>query len=212
MTGGFGRFMRRNAIALVALFFALGGASYAASTALINGAKIKPHTIAKNKLTNKAIKQLRGNRGPAGPQGAQGAQGAQGPAGPGAEWAAVQPSGTITRQSGGITVTRGTAGQYFVTFGDDVSRKLILASDGLSGDGGFRGVTIAGSCNDGFATYCTTNGVTNLANTVAVFTMATDNATETDHGFYLTAVGPVATGSGAPAHLPSGARNALTTG
>ena len=91
MTRGFGRFLRRNTIALLALFLALGGTSYAAAT-LISGSQIKPHTIAKNRLTNKAIKQLKGNRGargPAGapgaqgPQGIQGIQGIQGPQGPG---------------------------------------------------------------------------------------------------------------------------------
>ena len=72
-----GRFARHNTIALLALFLALGGTSFAAAT-LINGKQIKPHTIAKNRLTNTAIKQLRGNRGP---QGAQGPQGPQGPKG-----------------------------------------------------------------------------------------------------------------------------------
>jgi hypothetical protein len=88
MTRGLGRFMRHNVIALFALFLALGGTSYAAAT-LISGSQIKPHSIAKNRLTNKAIKQLKGNRGPRGQQGApdapgaKGATGAQGPQGPG---------------------------------------------------------------------------------------------------------------------------------
>ena len=87
MTRGFGRYLCRNTIALLALFLALGGTSYAAAT-LISGSQIKPHTIAKNRLTNKAIKQLKGNRGPrglqgpAGAPGAAGARGATGPAGP----------------------------------------------------------------------------------------------------------------------------------
>jgi hypothetical protein len=86
MTRGFGRFLRQNTIALLALFLVLGGTSFAAGT-LINGSQIKKHSIAKNRLTNKAIKQLKGNRGPRGlqgaqgPAGAQGAQGAQGPQG-----------------------------------------------------------------------------------------------------------------------------------
>jgi hypothetical protein len=83
MTRGLGRFLRHNTIALLALFLVLGGTSFAAAT-LINGSQIKKHSIAKNRLTNKAIKQLKGNRGPQGAQGAQGAQGptgAQGPAG-----------------------------------------------------------------------------------------------------------------------------------
>jgi len=99
MTRGFGRFARQNVIALFALFLALGGTSYAAAT-LISGSQIKPHTIAKNRLTNKAIKQLKGNRGPRGAQGAQGApgtQGARGATGP----AGPFPSGNLP---GGITL------------------------------------------------------------------------------------------------------------
>src|SRR5919197_4606605 len=80
MTRGFWRFLRRNTIALLALFLALGGTSFAAAT-LISGSQIKKHSIAKNRLTNKAIKQLRGNRGPRGLQGARGPTGAQGAAG-----------------------------------------------------------------------------------------------------------------------------------
>ncbi len=77
MTRGFGRFLRRNTIALLALFLVLGGSSYAAATA-INGKSIKPNSIPKNRLTKTAIKQLKGNRGPRGLQGARGATGAQG--------------------------------------------------------------------------------------------------------------------------------------
>ena len=104
MARGLGRFLRQNTIALLAVFLALGGTSYAAAT-LISGSQIKPHTIAKNRLTNKAIKQLRGNRGPRGlqgargPTGAQGAQGQRGPTGaqgvPGTSlFSSVIPSGT----------------------------------------------------------------------------------------------------------------------
>jgi hypothetical protein len=73
--------MRQNTIALLALFLVLGGTSFAAST-LLNGSQIKPHTIAKNRLTNKAIKQLKGNRGARGLQGVPGTQGARGATGP----------------------------------------------------------------------------------------------------------------------------------
>lgn len=77
MKRGIGRFIRQNAIGLLALFLALGGTSFAAAS-LINGSQIKPHTIAKNRLTNAAIAQLKGNRGL---RGAQGAPGARGPTG-----------------------------------------------------------------------------------------------------------------------------------
>jgi hypothetical protein len=74
-------------IASLALFVALGGTAAFAS-GLISGAQIKDHTIPAKKLTNSAIKSLRGQRGPAGqtgatgPAGATGASGPQGPSGP----------------------------------------------------------------------------------------------------------------------------------
>ena len=86
MKRAIGRFVRQNTIALLALFFALGGTAFGAAS-FINGSQIKPHTIAKNRLTNGAIAELKGNRGPRGtqgaagsrgPTGAQGAQGTQG--------------------------------------------------------------------------------------------------------------------------------------
>lgn len=69
-------------IAAVALFVALGGGTVAYASGLINGSKIKNHSISKKKLTNKAVKQLKGSRGPAGPAGAPGAPGAPGATGP----------------------------------------------------------------------------------------------------------------------------------
>ena len=70
----------RHLVGYVALLFALTGTSYAAAT-LINGSQIKPHSIAKDRLTNQAIKQLRGDRGAQGAQGLQGPTGARGPTG-----------------------------------------------------------------------------------------------------------------------------------
>jgi hypothetical protein len=85
MSGRIVVYIRRNTIALLALFLALGGSSYAAAN-LINGSKIKPHSIPKNRLTNAAIAGLRGSRGSAGPQGPPGPLGQQGPQGaPGAQ-------------------------------------------------------------------------------------------------------------------------------
>jgi collagen triple helix repeat protein len=67
-------------VACAALVIALGGTSLAAAN-LINGSQIKRHTIAKDRLTKKAIRQLKGNRGPRGPQGPTGAQGPSGATG-----------------------------------------------------------------------------------------------------------------------------------
>jgi|SRR5262249_2377831 len=86
MTRELGRFLRQNAIGLLALFVALGGTTFAAST-LISGSQIRPHTIAKNRLTNRAISQLKGNRGPQGIQGPKGDKGDKGDPGPSAAFA-----------------------------------------------------------------------------------------------------------------------------
>jgi hypothetical protein len=71
-------------IAAVALFVALGGGAAAYASGLISGSQIKDHSIAAKKLTNAAIKQLKGNRGPAGPAGPAGTAGTAGtPGAPG---------------------------------------------------------------------------------------------------------------------------------
>jgi hypothetical protein len=79
-TGTLGRFIRQNVIALLALFLALGGTSFAAAS-YINGKQIKPHSIPKNRLTNSAIAALHGARGTRGTPGDPGPTGARGPTG-----------------------------------------------------------------------------------------------------------------------------------
>jgi hypothetical protein len=69
-----------TAIAVLALFVALGGTAYASG--LIPGSQIKNHSIPVKKLTGAAIKSLRGQLGPTGPQGPKGDPGPQGNPGP----------------------------------------------------------------------------------------------------------------------------------
>jgi hypothetical protein len=122
MVKGFGRFLRRNTIALLALFLALGGTTYAASSALIGkntvaSPQVVNGSLQTKDLSAKARKTLKGNRGLRGLQGAKGATGAAGAKGAtGAQGAApakyllsLQADGTITRQQGGVTVNH-TAG------------------------------------------------------------------------------------------------------
>jgi hypothetical protein len=89
-----------SVLALIALFVALGGVSYAAVTIngkniqnnsipgkkLKNGAvannKVKANSLQANRLTSAARASLRGAQGPAGPRGEQGPQGPQGLRGP----------------------------------------------------------------------------------------------------------------------------------
>jgi hypothetical protein len=118
MLRGIATYVRRHHIALLALFFALGGTAVAASNSLlprnsVGSAQVINGSLAKGDLSSKAIRALKGNRGaqgapgaagpqgPAGPQGAQGPQGIQGPAGtPGANgtaiaYASVTGTGTV---------------------------------------------------------------------------------------------------------------------
>jgi len=77
MLRGFMTYVRGHHVALLALFLALGGTSYAAAS-LINGSQIKPHSIPKNRLTKGAIASLHGAKGTKGTPGERGPTGAQG--------------------------------------------------------------------------------------------------------------------------------------
>jgi hypothetical protein len=134
MPRGFVRFLRRNTIALLALFIALSGTTYAASTLARNSvgtAQLKNGAVTKKKINKKTIKALKGNRGPRGltgvqgargptgaqgQQGLQGLQGLQGPAGTAAAYAHVSSGGTVdAARSVGITqamVTTPATGIY----------------------------------------------------------------------------------------------------
>jgi hypothetical protein len=86
MTRGLVRLLRRNTIALLALFLALGGTTYAASTGLLGKNTVASPQVVNGSLQTKdlskrARKALKGNRGLRGPAGRAGVQGAQGPKG-----------------------------------------------------------------------------------------------------------------------------------
>jgi len=82
-------FLRRhltyaNVAATLALFFALGGAAYAASQLPRNSvdtAQLKREAVTAGKIAKKTRAQLRGDRGPAGAEGPQGKTGKRGPKG-----------------------------------------------------------------------------------------------------------------------------------
>lgn len=128
MTKEFLRFLRRNTIALLALFLALGGTTYAASTALIGKNTVASPQVVNGSLKTKdlsaaARRALKGNRGLRGLTGAQGAKGAtgaqgiqgiQGIAGTARAYATVLPAGTlVAANTKNVTgVTRASAGIY----------------------------------------------------------------------------------------------------
>src|SRR5262249_46740158 len=82
------RYIARHHLALLALFIALGGTSYAAFSLpknSVGSAQIRPGAVQKYHLAKPAIAALKGKagaRGPAGPTGAIGAAGPTGPTGP----------------------------------------------------------------------------------------------------------------------------------
>jgi hypothetical protein len=114
--------MRRRAmpspamvVALIALFVALGGTGYAASTLSDNGSAVAA-ARRHHRRSLRGPRGFRGRTGPQGPQGPAGAAGAQGPAGTARAYAEVRDDGTIvTGHAFNITnanITHPIRGEY----------------------------------------------------------------------------------------------------
>jgi hypothetical protein len=130
------RFTYANAMATLALVFAMTGGAYAASKILIVSTKqIKPSVLA----------QLRGKAGPTGPAGAQGSPGPAGPQGPAGKDGAPGTNGKDgAAGSNGESVTSGVlqAGQEGCTEGGSkftVGGKTTTACNGEKGEPGPQG-------------------------------------------------------------------------
>jgi len=145
MTKGFLRFLRRNTIALLALFLALGGTTYAASTALgprnsVASPQVVNGSLQTKDLSAKARKALKGNRGLRGLTGAQGAKGATGVQGvQGVQGVAGTPAtklfasvgadcGSLDRGSGAISIDLNFAARCDVRFNQSVASCLPVVS------------------------------------------------------------------------------------
>jgi hypothetical protein len=144
MIRGLVGFARHNALAMVALFLALGGTTYAASTSLLGRNTVASPQVVNGSLqtvdlSRRARAALKGNRGPRGLEGARGPTGAQGAPGakgdPGASatklFATVKSNGTLINGSG-VTSVSGTTTPYHVVFNRDVSpsKCTAIADDG----------------------------------------------------------------------------------
>ena len=186
-TSGYGRGMRRlrnvritpaTVLAGIALLLALGGTSYAAATLPRNSVtsiQVKDHS-----LLAKDFKAGQIPRGPAGPAGPAGSAAAS-------KWVLLNPNGSISAQSGGITVTNHATGQTILDFGSAVNSKLIEASAGFANDSVARGTVVAGPCGgtaEGIA--CTTGNDTNH---VIVRTYNATNTALEDHAAYVAVFG-----------------------
>ena len=64
-------------------------------------------------------------------------------------WAVVNNGGTIVEQSGGITVTGSALGANFLNFGEDVSKRAIVATQHYTGGGVGDGEIVAAPCGGG---------------------------------------------------------------
>ena len=150
MLGTTASYINRHHLALFALFFALGGTSFAAGNALLPGNSVGTKQVINgslqtNDLSKTARSALKGNtglRGPAGPAGAQGAQGAQGATGatgaqgvqgvPGQSatklFVALDGDGTLTKNSGATLATKAGTGVYRISFNTDITNCLTCDS------------------------------------------------------------------------------------
>lgn len=108
-------------VALVALFVALGGSSYAAITITgknikndsVTGKDVRNRTLGANELSRRAVSSLRGRRGATGPSGPTGAPGQTGLAGTARAYAAVDPSGPalVAARTKGFTAVARPVGE-----------------------------------------------------------------------------------------------------
>lgn len=140
------RHLRRNVVAYLALFVALGGTSYAAiklpansvgtrqlKRGAVTAAKIKPHSLL---LSNfKAGQLAAGAQGPAGPAGKDGAPGANGQNGtPGQSGTPGHDGHTILNGLGAPPDSSGSPGDFYI---DAAAHKIYgPKSSGTSGNWG----------------------------------------------------------------------------
>jgi hypothetical protein len=134
---------------LVALFVALGGTTYAATSLPRNSVgtvQLKDRAVTKTKISKTAIAALRGSRGLQGPQGPTGATGPQGPSGSaGVANVYVSTLAISLPASGNVRLLpqckpgdRATGGGYFLNIATltDAQIDVEVFSDGPDTSGG----------------------------------------------------------------------------
>jgi hypothetical protein len=136
-------------IASIALLVALAGTGYAATSLPANS--VGPRQLQSNSVTSSKVKNFSllksdfapnqipaGARGPVGPPGTPGAPGSRGPTGPqgpaGASgsslWAVINPTGTLARGAGVLSVSHTATGYYRIQFNKNITACAWLATVG----------------------------------------------------------------------------------
>jgi hypothetical protein len=154
---------------LLALFVALGGTTYAATSLPRNSvgtAQLKSGAVTKRKISRRTLHALRGKTGPQGVQGPQGLQGIQGVQGlkgePGAAgtvraYAEVQRSGDLGVSHNVVAVVVLGPGVFCVEVSQSVpvaATAAVVSPWSQQADNGALGLTLAD-----FGGYCGINGV-----------------------------------------------------
>jgi hypothetical protein len=99
-----------------------------------------------------------------------------------ARWAIVEANGTITAQSGGITLAaHAVSGEYYLNFGENLANNGIAVSQVWRSGAGFPGTALAAVCATASVT-CVQPG-TNNNNTIYVQTNNAGNTNDEDHAF-----------------------------
>ena len=188
--------VRRNAVAYVALFVALGGTSYAAIKLPANSvghSQLRNDAVTSKEVKNHSLLKVdfkpgqihNGARGATGAPGPAGAAGPAGPAGAPATslWAVVRADGSLVRGSGVETTNRAGGGTYSVTFNRSVVACADLVNLGGWTTGGEVNVPGSGEAEAGVAG----NGTAVGDKTVNVFTRDSSGS-PADRGFHLAVV------------------------
>jgi hypothetical protein len=120
------------AISLLALFVALGGTTYAATSLPANSVgtkQLRNAAVTRSKISGGTLAALKGKRGPQGIQGIQGIQGLKGDKGdtgaPGGNgtaraWAVVGSAGDVSNSHNVVSVTKFGTGDYCVELNSSV--------------------------------------------------------------------------------------------
>ncbi len=120
-----------NVASTLALFIAMGGASYAAlrlPAGSVGTAQIRTHAVTLKKIATGAQRALRGHAGPLGPQGTPGTPGTA------RAYGEISGSAVLSNSFGNPSVTHPSAGRYCITIpGVNPSTSTIAVYLGYAG-------------------------------------------------------------------------------